>query len=152
MEIKCLNNIQKEIYSKISNYNIFPINEAHLQIKKNDGENILIYEYKTDNEFEFNVFIEFNVNTYSIYCENWHEIEVSINTSEDIDALLHKLVSFFNGSTKLIVKYSNEKLFCWELFHNNDEMWVSLGKTKLVLFNYFGKIKKLNKINSLINN
>lgn len=150
METKYLNDIQKEIYSKIIKYNVFPVDEAHLQVKIGEDGNTLIYKYITDNEIGFDVFIEIGIKTYSIYCENWHEIEMSFNTKEDVDVFLQKLIAFFNGSTKLIVKYSNNKPFYWELFHCDNKGWESLGKIKLLFFNYFGKRKEIYKINLLI--
>lgn len=143
---------QREIYSAIVDYNVFPIDEDHLEIDNIDGEKCLVLRFEARDDSEFSVEVGFSKRSYIIYCEGWHdEFKLIEDEKINVSHIIEKLVTLFNGKTKLVTKHASEKPYKWVLLYNyeNDD-WGFLGSICLIFYNYFGKRKVTETTNRII--
>ncbi len=152
MAIDELDQSRREIFLSLAEFNVFPIDEGHLRVEKEGGETRLVFRFEARSDAEFSVEIIFYKDTYVIYCDEWHdEFELKFDEQGKVTDLIGRIVTLFNGKTKLITKYAGNGPYRWELMYNYErDEWESLGETGLLFYNYFGKRRVKERANGII--
>jgi hypothetical protein len=148
------NDIKLRIKQALLTIDKFPFDNDHIILKKSsdkEEKEVLIFEFHSRSETEFDIYAEFYCKTYNLHCDGWHEIGLEYEDFDDpVTKIKEQLMTLTNGKTILKTTFSGQSSIKWELIHNYDEgKYESLGTVGLILFNYFGKRHELVRVNKL---
>lgn len=142
---------QQAIFDAISKYSKFPIDSKHLKVEVKKGNTCLEFIYKAQSKLEFDVFAEFYKDSYTLFCDGWHdEFVMEKCPNETARSILGKLKTIFEGKLKVRVTYAGKLPYKWEILFDEGIDWEVLPLTGLLFYNYFGKRKTIEKINRII--
>jgi hypothetical protein len=148
------NDIRLRIKEALLTIDKFPFDNDHIILKKRnnkDEREVLIFEFNSRNETEFDIYAEFYSKTYNINCDGWHKYLEYNDPGDPVTKIKAQLLTLTNGKTKLKTRFSGQSPIKWELIYNYEQdKYESLGTVRLIFYNYFGKRRELIKVNRLL--
>lgn len=142
---------QTAIFELVSKYSKFPIDKEHFKTKTRGKETVLEFYYKAASESEFDVRAEFFENSFTLYCDGWHDdFLAEEDPIQNAEKALEILKSIFKGKVRLLIKTAGRLPYKWLIILEEGIDWNVMGLTGLIFYNYFGKRKVVKKVNRII--
>jgi hypothetical protein len=133
----------------VAKFDTEPLVAKNFELK----DNSLYFHYAPSDPSGFSIDMRLQDGTYWLECEGWHE-DFDQENDDEVDLanqLFEQLITLLNGQVVLRIWTAGRWPYKWELIYEFERRrHESLGFTHLLLFNYFGRRRRIEKRNQAI--